>query len=237
MVRIVEDFWVNYHEYEEVINSSIMHIVRTQFPNKESQGDADDMDYVITELYRLNIFGKWNEERLTKGKANPSSQFENFLYQRIWAILWNEYGRRKKRSMRFKRLPGIADLHKETYSTPDRLYEDEAKIDEITLNKREEEARLRHKRAGSQPTIHDVGEIAGNSSLAATDDDLRHNEMIKAIMSVCQNEKERTIVKLRQDGLQMNEVGEALNMSGSNIGAILNKIKNRYEQKAGPLLA
>jgi len=231
MVRIVEDFWTNYHEYEEVIISSILHIVRTQFPNKDPQGESEDMNFVITELYRLNIFGKWKEERLTSGKTNPNAQFEKFLYQRIWAILWNEYARRKKRSMRFKRMPNNNEYHKETYQTPDRLYDDEIKIDDIAIEKRDKEAALRHKRAVSQPTIHDVGEINGSCSLAATDDALIHKEMIQNILSVCNNEKERKIIQLRQEGLRMYEIGETLKMTGANVSITLIKIKERLQQK------
>ena len=78
MVRIVEDFWTNYHEYEEVITASILHIFRTQFPNKDPQGEQEDMNFVITELYRLNIFGKFQEDRLKKSGKSSRKNFENF---------------------------------------------------------------------------------------------------------------------------------------------------------------
>lgn len=236
MVRIVEDFWTNYHEYENVIMASILHIARTQFPNKEPQGESDTINFVITELYRMNTFGKWQVKRLTDTKKSTRKQFENYLYQRIWSILWNEYGRRRKRSMRFKRMPDIGALNATCYSTPDHLYEDEPKIDEIQNNQKkngetaqEREARLRHKRAGEQPTIHDAGEITGRYSLTSTDEDLQHKETLSIIYDACTSDKERKIVELREQGLQMNEVGETLGMSGSNVGAILARIRGRLE--------
>ncbi len=241
MVRIVDDFWTNYAEYEEVIKSSILHLVRTQFPDKDPQGEEAAMNFVILELHRLSIFSKWQEERLKDKKRPTEKLFENFLYQRIWSILRNEYSRRRKRSLRFKRMAGVGDFRKECYTTPDRLYDDEPKIEEIQDTRRknrgardrngetvqEREARLRHKRAGEQPTIHDAGEITGNYSLSEIDENFREETLRDMILSVCRTDRERKIVELREEGLQMNEVGAALGMSGSNVGAILGRIRDR----------
>lgn len=230
MVRIVDDFWENYHTYEENIISSILDIVRKQFPNPDPQGEKEDINFVITELHRLNIFGKFDTKRLKSETRTTRQQFENFLYQRIWAILWNEYGRRRKRIIRFKRVACAEQYNKTTWRRPpeEDIYDNGYLRDHKSNPNPNEEERLQHMRASKQPTIHDIGEVC--SVTEETDQATEINEVLTFVLNACKNERERQVIQLRQEGLHNSEIGDTLNISGSNVGAILNRIKKRYKE-------
>jgi DNA-directed RNA polymerase specialized sigma24 family protein len=228
MVRIVEDFWENYQEYQEQIISSILHITRRQFPNPDPQGEKEDINYVITELHRLNVFGKFDRKRLTSKTRSTRQQFENFLYQRIWAILYGEYGRRRKRTVRFRRVPAIEKAY-DTNKSIDAIiaYEDRYLRDMKPNPDPAEEERIQHIRASRHPTRDDLGEIY--SVIENTDHDTLIEETRQNILSACKNDKERKVIMMREEGYQNREIGEVLNMSGSNVAIILGRIKKRYE--------
>lgn len=229
MVRIVENFWENYQEYEEQIISSILHIVRRQFPNPDPQGEAEDINHVITELHRLNIFGKFDRKRLTSKTRTTRQQFENFLYQRIWAILYGEYGRRRKRTVRFKRVAAVECI-RQTKSAEETLYDDKYLRDMKPHPDPIEEERLQHVRACRHLTKDDVGVVC--SVIENTDDATLTKDTRNKVLKACADDRDRKVVTMKEEGYQNREIAETLNVSGSCIAVILGRIKKRYEEMA-----
>lgn len=236
MVRIVDDFWENYNEYQEVIIKSIYHITKKQFPNPDPQGQKEDINHVIYELYRLKIFKKWNDKRLTAKNRTKRQQFENYLYQRIWAILFNEYHRRKKRTVRFKKYPSVGkffstdSIHKDTWKTPDNMLYNNGKMNDLKPNHNpQEEERLQHLRATKQPTIKNIGEICSIPDYA--DESIETKETLNQIIKLCKSKKEKMIILLKQQGYNNKEIGHELNITGQYVADILNLIQKKYSEK------
>lgn len=230
MVRIVENFWENYQEYEEQIISSILHITRRQFPNPDPQGESEDINFVITELHRLKVFGKFDQKKLTSKTRTTRQQFENFLYQRIWSILHNEYGRRRKRTQRFKRVAAVENSVNPPKPTEAITFDDRYLKDMKPNADPVEEERIQHIRASRHPTRNNIGEIC--SLVENPDDAVIIQDIRNRLANVCKNEKERKVLALKEEGYKNKEIGEIMNMSNTNVLIILKKIQKRYETVA-----
>lgn len=220
MVDIVEDFWINYNEYKTQIVSSILHITRRQFPNKDPQGEIEDINFVITEMYRLKIFQKWNQKRLTSPTRTKRQQFENFLYQRIWSILWNQYQRRKKNTNRYMKTPYIDSISNKGFM-PKELYEDATKIMR-TLQLTEEPKR-------KFPLHNDIKEFNGGDNYDPYEQ-IEKKETIKEILSICKNKNEKIIISKKNQGYTNKNISEIIGTSVSHVSNTLKKINKRYQK-------
>lgn len=227
MVKIYAGFWNNYKTYENVIIKCIIHITRKTFPNPDPQGEEDNIHFVITELHRLKIFQKWNIKRLTSKTKNTRQQFENYLYQRIWSILWNEYTRRKKRRIRFRNVPETDNYNKNTWSPPPEYYETEINPDMLPKKEKDKELKLRHKRAKNHPTIQNINDIC-SSPQNTTEEDIIAEETFKLLKKLCHNSLEEKIITYRNEGYSIHDIAKMTNKSYITIKKRLKNIHNRY---------
>lgn len=220
MVRIVDDFWENYSTYEEIITKSTLHLLRTKFPNNGPQGETEDVNLVILELHRLHIFEKWNQNRIKTTKTTLAKQFENFIYQRIHSILWNEYGRRKKRSVRFKRVD-TDNICKDTWKADPSLFREDVPLDENI-----EEKELQHKRVAKIVHLKDLHDYV--SLQEDTDYEAEHNSAYNAILKACKSERDKQIIKYKLEGLSHKDIEATLNITGGVISDTLKRVQNKY---------
>lgn len=226
MVRIHEDFWDNYYANEELIRKATIDITRKQFKWPGKDGFKEAHNHVITELHRLLIFEKWNQERLTSKTRTTQQQYENFIYQRIWAILFGAYTKRKNIKKREKRSKYFeTEIHPDVWRTPEFFFNDEDELCTIKKEKREKEEQLREYRAKRAPTIKDLYPPYPKSDYLA-----ECNSAYETILDACRNQREKDIVKAKLNGMTNKDIATKEKLTSLYVKNILKGIKERYSR-------
>lgn len=246
MVRISQnDFWGNYDSHKDVLLRCFKAIKHTSFRSDEPE--EADFHYLLIALKHQKIFEKYDTKRQKKVTVCAERAFENYLYQRIWAILWNLYNERKKYSSRFRTGKFLlTNLHQRTYSTPETLYADDVPDNEVEFRlhwkdrnkgkkyqeerRQERIAKLRHtreSRAKRCPTIHDVPPAHFDKGYNAEDNLIEH-ETMEILYSFCSNEDERRIIKFRELGYSNPQIAECLNTTQAVVSGFLRRLKKKY---------
>lgn len=248
MVRILKDnFWANVETYEDVIRKCFLHLYYLKFPNFSSErfngksvkgcinNDQDvqeSFDHLLVEFKRLQVFEKFDEKR-PSNNFPMSKKFEQFLFKWTEKILFEEYHKRKRRTIRFRRVSNMDIIHRDALDIKDKIKEifaDEPVIDTDLLPKEDKiktlEAKSRTERLYKKyPTIQDI-------DLETPTDDIEEYETWNLILNVCQNEQELKAVEYKKEGLDNEAVAINLKCTSSNVSALLKKLCDRYHKNA-----
>lgn len=224
MVKVHDDFWQNYTENEELIKKSTIDITLKQFKWPGDNEHKEVLNHVISEMHRLCIFQKWNSKRLTSKTRTERQQFENFIYQRIWAILYGAYNKRRNQKIREKHHPFFEEkIHPKAWKTSDMLYNDEDDIENIKENKKTKEKELREYRAKKAPLIVHI-------RTEQTDDLATVNSTYEAILNACKNQKEKDIIQARKEGIDIADIAQNQGVKPLYVSNILKDIKKRFSR-------
>jgi len=89
------------------------------------------------------------------------------------------------------------------------------------------------KKEANLPTvIHSVPESMEDPKQAATQDALELRDMLE---SCCESDKERTLLRMREEGYSDRDIAEALNMSRTSIHTLRKELEKRFNQKCREL--
>lgn len=96
-VRIVEDYWDNVSYHKELIEKCFHHLY-AKYPN--SEGVDDTFNTLLTELYRLSVFRKFDPDQHSSDVLEK--KFEQFLYVWIQKVLRDAFNKCRLRYIRYR---------------------------------------------------------------------------------------------------------------------------------------
>ena len=240
MVRIVpQEFWTNYNTYEEVIRRCFSYLYTQKFPSNEPQGLDDSYDNLIAEMHRLGIFEKWDSCRPSDARATMDQKFEQFLFKRIESIMYKEYHDRRRRTIRFRRISSVNEIHRDTYGTEQKeeIFADDVPsydVEQLPMKEKKEVLKAqakRHRLYHKYPTVKDIP-IMTSEKYETPLDALVEEDTWNLILSACRDDREKAIVRYKKEGLSAEDIGNAMGFTGSNVSSILTQIKSRFKRRA-----
>jgi RNA polymerase sigma factor (sigma-70 family) len=243
MVRIVDgEFWHNYDTYEATIRRCFISLYYTKFPHFTSERfDNVEASYnnLLVELNRLRIFERFDVTKPDISQSSIDKKLEQYLYKWTESILYKEYHDRKRRTLRFRRVDSLEDLHRDVYKSNEKSREifanEDVSIDENFLPEDQKKEAIEVKEKVNKlykryPTLRDIPAMSSEKYESPLDA-IEERETLDIIMSVCSNDREMDAVRLKKDGLSNEEVAESLGCSASSVDSILNKLCDRYHKR------
>ena len=79
---------------------------------------------------------------------------------------------------------------------------------------------------------HDIPESIVDTNQAATQDALELRDLLE---SCCESDKERTLLRMREEGCSDREIAEALDTSRTSIQALRKELEERFNRKCREL--
>jgi RNA polymerase sigma factor (sigma-70 family) len=235
MVRIVQgDFWGNYWSYEDIIKRCFSSLFYKKFHNRENKAAENAFNHLVVEFNRLRVFDRFDVTKKTP--ENVEKGLEQHIFKWTESILYKEYHDRRKRTVRFRRVSSMDDFHRDVYckKTRETFVDEPDTVDIDQLSEKDKPAALETKNRVEKlykkyPTIRDIPLVCSEKYETPLDS-LEKQDVIKMILDVCQTEKEKNIIGLKMDGIDIEAIADKYDCSKANISAILNKLKDRYKR-------
>jgi len=257
MVRIIEDaFWANYETYESLIKRCFVHLFFKKFPNTNSEmyeqrvptalcqnlSAQESFDNLLVEFKRLRVFERFDREKCNLSAVSEDKKFEQYLYKWAESVLFKEYHDRRKRTLRFRRVSCMDDIHRDTFDVKSKVVEAYANqddeyidVDQLPEDQKKATIKYREHADGLYKRFPSLGDIPSMSSekYETPLDALEEQETFQRIKDLCHTNFERRIVDLKMEGLCNKDIAENLDCSSATVGSTLNKISARYHKRAG----
>jgi DNA-directed RNA polymerase specialized sigma24 family protein len=189
-------------------------------------------------MERLEVFDKWDITKIDAEKQDK--KIEQFLFKNIESILYKEYHDRRKRTLRFKRLASVDNIHRDTYSTErkeiftDDLCPDLTDLDMVTDTQKKDAQALKDKAHSTfkrYPTTNDIPAMC-SEKYQSPSEALEEKDILNMILNSCKNETEAKIVALKLKGMEHTEIAASCNCTYPQVSQYLSKIKGRYISNA-----
>ena len=183
MVRIVSgDFWQNYDTYEAVVRRCFISLYYTKFPHFSSERyDNLEASYnnLLIELNRLRIFERFDIDKPNISTASIEKKLEQYLFTWTESILYKEYHDRKRRTLRFRRVDSLDDLHRDIYKSNEKAQEifadEDVTVDVSLLSKKQKEEAIETEDKANKlykryPTLRDIPTMTSEKYESPLDD-------------------------------------------------------------------
>lgn len=222
-VRIDNDFWKNYAEYEELIRSCFNHIYYNKYPVNE--GAESTYNYLIAEFFRKGIFDKFDAEKVgkyvqtTDSSKTDRKKFEQFIYKWSESVIGGLYlkvSNESKRYLRFStdKLEDLTDVSYADFKNNSGMGP-WAAGDEVVVTKRLD-----------TPSISDAEDFRGEDIPSAYEQ-CRINELESFLQSVLKDDRERAIIEGRREGLSDVAIGKLVGVTSSQVANVVRSIRSR----------
>jgi DNA-directed RNA polymerase specialized sigma24 family protein len=242
MVRIVKKFWTNYDTYEDIIRRCFLFLFYTKFPDyidQRFQTVEESYDNLLVEFNRLKIFERFNSSRCNTKKATLDKKLEQYLFKWTESILYREYNARKKRTIRFRRVINMDELHRDMSNKKDKfneIFSNEPKINVNYLTEEQKKVALKNEKESHRlfrryPTINDIP-LMTSEKYETPVDSLEERETWNMIKDTCNNSLELRVVQLKYEGLSNRDVAKAIKLPETSVSSVLNKLKQKYHKRS-----
>lgn len=253
-VRIVHDFWDNYHNYEDLIKRCFYCLLQ-RFPYPDNEKEA--YNQLLSRLFDLNIFSKFNPKQLAARKLginkkwasavitrkeasaeslkkfgiNVESKFEQFVFKWIEHCLSEAYDQRRKQAHRYLPSYELAEQPpRDSTELRDRLCENQwaQSEEELAVLERHTAKRQTSNSRRTYPTYSDAGDFVG-SKMGNALDEVEGEEIADKFTAVLKP-SERRILDLLQAGCKPVEIAGACECSPQNVSVLMTEIRRKYNR-------
>jgi hypothetical protein len=196
------DFWKTFYEYKDTISKSFSYIYKN-CPDKEGYYNA--FNNLIVQLYELNVFSKFNENKTKKN----NKKFQQFLFMWIYKILHDTYKYNKNIQNRFKHVNVDNNIDVNSILSVEKT---NTKIDP------------KDNRQGKKYPPH-YNNVSFTSF--SPDKNIEYQQTKNLIFNTLKKDIYKKIIILLEQGYSKKEISEKLNISSQYLSLCLNKIKEK----------
>jgi hypothetical protein len=223
-------FWENYPYYEEVIRKSFNYIYRRRCPNFNMEDEKESYNELLVALENQDVFNikKFDPDQYEKQDVPIGKRYEHYLFNRVYSYLSREYNERKKRTIKFRRVSEINDIHTGSFNPKLEPFEEEPRIDVDLLTKDQRKKELEH-----QEELHKDA-VASHipfptSGIPTPAEELEEMDLWQTILSACRTEQERQIVSYKKEGITNEDIGKLISCTGSNVAVLISRVRSRLQ--------
>lgn len=227
-VRIVEDYWENYKNHEELIKRCFHYLFLTKYPNTE--GAQNSYQELVVEFSRLNVFSRFQASKHPDHLV--SKKFEAFIYNWVRKVLSDIYSKNYKDSLRYKHTPYIdyvvpgSTLCEQYRKSTEKNWQQES-MEHIAHKKSSVKKKRRKKK--HFPNHNDASDYIGKLT-EDPDHYTERRELLESIRDIAESSSEQKVIDMYLEGYDRKQIADQLGCESYQIKTMMAKLRKRCLQ-------